>query len=137
MVPAIATLDGVQVGPPVDDSPCDQVAAVGVSDGVVRGVSSQIDQGFSVPILGVAGEQIEFRYWRAAEGKEYFPKYKVREDGVVNEYTKYTMQANDQIGSFSPGGEVELILLEFEFDPCSTCTKWTVFVGTNPTLTIP
>ena len=90
MVPAIASLDGVQVGPPVD-GPCDEVAAVGVSDGVVRGVSSQIDQGFSVPILGVAGEQIEFRYWRAAEGKEYFPKYKVREGGVVNEYKLYTM----------------------------------------------
>ena len=126
MVPAIATLDGVQIGPPVEDSPCDQVAAIGVIDGLVRGVSTQIDQGFSVPILGNAGEQIEFRYWRAAEGKEYFPKYRVREEGVVNEYTTYTMKTNGQIGSFADGGAVELILLEFEFSPCSTCTKFAV-----------
>ena len=133
MVPAIVTLDGVQIGHPIEDSPCDQIAAIGVSDGVVRGVSTQIDQGFSVPIIGTVGEQIEFRYWRAAEGKEYFPRIRVLKDGVEDEYTTYTMVANGQIGSFAPGGAAELILLGF--DPCSTCSKYMLAIA--PGFTFP
>ena len=55
MVPATASLNGAQIGPPVDSS-CDEVASVGVSDGIVRGISTQIDQGFSVPIIGRRAE---------------------------------------------------------------------------------
>ena len=66
MVPAFVTLDGVQIGHPVDtrpgEHPCDQIASVGVDDGTVRGVSSHIMAGFSVPIIGNVGELIEFRY---------------------------------------------------------------------------
>ena len=65
-VPAIVTLDGIQIGHPVDkrpgEHPCDQIASVGVDDGTVRGVSSHIRTGFSVPIIGNVGELIEFRY---------------------------------------------------------------------------
>ena len=92
MVPAIVTLDGAQIGHPVEDSPCDQIAGIGVSDGVVRGISTEIDQGFTVPIIGTVGEQIEFKYWRAVDRKEYFSEY------------RYTMEANGQIGSFAPAG---------------------------------
>ena len=47
MVPAIVTLDGVQIGHPVDKAPdgttsCDQIAAIGVADGIVRGLSHHI-----------------------------------------------------------------------------------------------
>ena len=65
-VPVIVTLDGVQIGHPVDtrpgEHPCDQIASVGVDDGTVRGVSTHIYTGFSVPIFGNDGELIEFRY---------------------------------------------------------------------------
>ena len=69
IVPAIVTLDGVQIGHPVDtrpgELPCDQIASVGVDDGTVRGVANHIRTGFSVPIIGNVGELIEFR-WNAA-----------------------------------------------------------------------
>ena len=66
MVPAIVTLDGVQIGHPVETVPdgttsCDEIASLGVDDGIVRGVSSRIELGFSVPIIGIADELIEFR----------------------------------------------------------------------------
>ena len=66
MVPAIVTLDGVQIGHPVETGPsgttsCDEIASLGVDDGIVRGVSVRINQGFSVPIIGNGGELIEFR----------------------------------------------------------------------------
>jgi len=79
MIPAIVTLNGVQIGsrnPDGTRSPCDQLASIGAADGIVRGVSSHIPSGFSVPIIGNAGEMIEFRYWNAAEGKEYFSEYR-------------------------------------------------------------
>ena len=103
MLPAIVTLDGVQIGHPVETATggsaiCDQVASIDVSDRVVRGVSARIESGYYVPIIGKAGELIEFRYWKATEGKEY-----------VSEY-RYTMQDNGQIGSLAPGGAFELVL---------------------------
>ena len=66
MVPAIVTLDGVQIGHPVETGPfgtksCDEIASLGVDDGIVRGVSTRIGLGFSIPIIGNAGELIEFR----------------------------------------------------------------------------
>jgi len=93
MAPGIVTLNGVQIGHPVETGPdgttsCDQIASIGMDDGVVRGVSSHVNIGFSVPIIGDAGELIEFRYWNAAEGKEYFSEF------------RYTMQDNGQLGSY-------------------------------------
>ena len=66
MVPAIVTLDGVQIGHPVETGPfgtksCDEIASLGVDDGIVRGVSTHTELGFSVPIIGNTGELIEFR----------------------------------------------------------------------------
>ena len=66
MVPAFVTLDGVQIGHPVvdgvsDQDACDQIAAIGVADGIVRGVSHHISKGFSLGIVGTGGEMIEFR----------------------------------------------------------------------------
>ena len=66
MVPAIVTLDGVQIGHPVDEASdgttsCDQVAAIGVADGIVRGVSHHIGKGFAIGLVGTGGELIEFR----------------------------------------------------------------------------
>merc|ERR1719424_1894968 len=117
MMPAIVTLDGVQIGHPVETewfqdvlgsmTSCDEIAALGVDDGIVRGVSVRINQGFSVPIIGNGGELIEFRYWNANQGKEYFSEY------------RYTMRNHGQIGSFVAGGEFELVLRETPF--CDTC----------------
>ena len=65
-MPVIVTLDGVQIGHPVDNGvsdqdSCDQIAAIGVADGIVRGVSHHISKGFSLGILATSGEMIEFR----------------------------------------------------------------------------
>ena len=66
LLPGIVTLNGTQIGHPVETGPdgttsCDQIASLGVDDGIVRGVSSRIELGFSVPIIGIADELIEFR----------------------------------------------------------------------------
>ena len=47
MIPAFVTLDGVQIGHPVEvqsdgSRSCDEVAAIGVADGIVRGLSHHI-----------------------------------------------------------------------------------------------
>ena len=125
MVPAIPMLDGVQIGHPVETGPggakfCDQIASIGVEDGIVRGVSFQIDTGFSVPIIGNAGELIEFRYWNGAIGKEYFSEY------------RYTMVDSGQIGSFAPGGTFKLVLRETPYcTPCESCTNYLLDLGTS------
>ena len=100
MLPGIVTLNGSQVERPVQaGSACDQIASVGVADGIVRGVSSHIDTGFSVPIIGSAEELIEFRYWSAAEGKEYFSEY------------RYTMEDDGQLWRRLPeGGDMPAML---------------------------
>ena len=71
MTPAIVHLDGVGIGFPFDGSSsedtCDQLVAIGVADGLVRGTSYAIRNGFSLGMIGTAGELIEFRYWNAAE----------------------------------------------------------------------
>ena len=66
MVPAFVTLDGVQIGHPVDkasdgSTSCDQIAAIGVADGIVRGVSHHVGKGFALGFVGTSGELIEFR----------------------------------------------------------------------------
>ena len=67
IVPAFVMLDGVRIGHPVEKRPdgstsCDEIASLGVDDGIVRGVSFRIDElGFEVPIIGNNGELIEFR----------------------------------------------------------------------------
>ena len=102
MMPAYVTLDGVQIGYPEDGTTqktsCDQIAAVrGTS---VRGTSGLITQGFSVGIIGTAGEEIEFKYWNEANQQEYSVEF------------RYTMEANGLVGSFnqSQGGAQELVL---------------------------
>ena len=122
MVPAIVTLNGVQIGHPVEAGPdgqgkehgtdgstsCDEIAAIGVRDGVVRGVSSLIVSGFSIGMIGDHGEQIEFRYWNSKQGKEYFIDY------------QYTMASNEQVGSFGKGKEINLVLSDtYACKPCA------------------
>lgn len=125
MVPAIPMLDGVQIGHPVEAGPdgasfCDQIASFGVEDGIVRGVSFHIQTGFAVPIIGNAGELIEFRYWNGAIGKEYFSEY------------RYTMVDSGQIGSFAPGGAFQLVLRETPYCPlCGSCTNYLLDLGTT------
>jgi len=128
MVPAIVSLNGVQIGHPVEAGPdgqgkehgidgstsCDEIAAIGVRDGVVRGVSSLVSSGFSIGIIGDHGEQIEFRYWNSKQGKEYFADY------------LYTMASNEQVGSFGKGKEINLVLSEtYTCKPCaSRCSHY-------------
>ena len=80
MSPVIVTLDGVQIAPGAGASwkttSCDEFAAIGVADGIVRGTGFRVDAGFSASIIGEPGELIEFRYWNAAEGKEYFSGFR-------------------------------------------------------------
>ena len=66
LLPGIVTLNGTQIGHPVETGPdgttsCDQIVALGVNDSIVRGVSTLIEAGFSVPFIGNTGELIEFR----------------------------------------------------------------------------
>ena len=61
---------------------------------------------------------LEFRYWNANEGKEYFSEY------------RYTMVDRGRIGSFAPGEEFKLVLRETPFcDTCRSCTKYMISVG--------
>ena len=93
MVPATVQLDGNPIGYPGDGTSmkatCDQIAAFG-PNGLVRGVSTTIEAGFSLAFLGTAGELITFQYWDGV--KEY--------DSEV----QYTMEANGAIGSFQGCG---------------------------------
>jgi len=130
MVPAIVTLNGVQIGHPVEAGPdgqgkehgtdgstsCDEIAAIGVRDGVVRGVSSLIASGFSIGMIGDHGEQIEFRYWNSKQGKEYFVD------------SQYTMASNEQVGSFAKGKEINLVLSDkYLCKPCANrCSHYLV-----------
>lgn len=110
MSPAIVTLDGTQIGYPVDGTTstttCDQVAAIGVADGLVRGTSDYISTGFAVGIIGTAGETIEFRYWNAASQTEYYIEF------------RYVMVAGGTIGSFSSPKELVLSATPFCY-PCA------------------
>jgi len=97
---ATVTLDGVQIGYPVDGTTkttsCDQIAAIGVTDGIVRGTSTHVNLGFTLGIVGTAEEQIEFKYWSAAEEKEYHVPF------------QYKMVGGGQIGSFGALHELAL-----------------------------
>jgi hypothetical protein len=110
MSPSIVTLDGTQTGYPVDGTTstttCDQVAAIGVADGLVRGTSDYISTGFAVGIIGTAGETIEFRYWNAASQTEYYVEF------------RYVMVAGGTIGSFSSPKELVISATPFCY-PCA------------------
>ena len=127
MTPAVVTLDGAQIGYPVDGTTqttsCDQIAAIGVADGVVRGVSTFVTAGFALGIIGEAGEQIEFKYWNGAQQKEY------NAQGLFDTSTvsqTYTMKAGGNLGSFAKGGAQELVLSVAPFcKPCeSGCSHY-------------
>ena len=129
MVPAFVTLDGAQIGYPVDGTTettsCDQIAAIVMTDGVevVRGVSTLIDTGYSLAFLGTAGDQIEFKYWNGAQQKEY------NAQGLFDTSTvsqTYTMKAGGNLGSFAKGGAQELVLSVAPFcKPCeSGCSHY-------------
>jgi len=116
-VPIVVTLDGTQIGFPVDGTTtttsCDQIAAIGVNDGNVRGVSFLITAGFSLGFIGVSDEDIEFKYWNGLEKKEYFVKF------------VYSMVANGQGGTFAD--PFELVLSETPFcRPCSSCSHYSI-----------
>ena len=120
---AVVTFNGVQIGYPVDKTPvgpdgktCDQVAAIGAVDGTVRGVSSTVDRGFSFGIIGKRNDLIEFRYWNAAEGKEYFSEY------------RYKLNENNPLGSYGSDGPFELVLRETPYcPPCASCTHFSLY----------
>ncbi len=111
MSPAITTLDGTQIGYPVDGTTatttCDQIAAIGVADGLVRGTSDYISSGFALGIIGTAGETIEFRYWNDVQQQEYYVEF------------RYVMVAGGTIGSFSSPKELVLSIAPFCY-PCET-----------------
>ena len=99
MVPASVSLDGAAFGFPSDGTTekntCDELAAVGV-DGVIRGVSSPIEQGFALGFIATIGEQVLFKYWNGKQKQEYEVKY------------DFTMTKNAQLGSFGKPLVLEL-----------------------------
>ena len=119
MVPAFVTLDGVQIGHPVvdgvsDQDACDQIAAIGVADGIVRGVSHHISKGFSLGIVGTGGEMIEFRYYSAARKKVFYSDFRLK------------MEDNKQIGSFRKPFELVLRETPLCADTCAKCSHFLV-----------
>ena len=99
MVPASVTLDGAPFGFPSDGTTekntCDELAAVG-PDGVIRGVSTPIEQGFALGFIATIGEQMAFKYWNGKQKQEYEVKYEVK------------MTKNAQLGSFNKPLVLEL-----------------------------
>ena len=95
VVPAVVvdTSDELPMGFPSDGTSaattCDQLIAVGVSDGKVRGTSDYLSSGFTLAYLGTAGEEIEFRFWHAASQTEYYSRDRV------------TMMADGRLGNLS------------------------------------
>ena len=115
MLPGIVTLNGSQVGHPVQaGSACDQIASVGVADGIVRGLSHHIGKGFSVGIVGTGGELIEFRYWNAAKKKLYYSDY------------RFKMDDNAQVGSFKKPFELVLRETPLCTNPCAKCSHFLI-----------
>ena len=90
-MPATLTLDGVPYGYPGDGTPekdtCDQIAAVG-PDGVIRGVSTPIQQGHALGWIATAGEQMAFKYWNGEQQQEHDVQFKT------------TMEQNLALGGF-------------------------------------
>ena len=100
MVPAFVTLNGAKIGRPVDGTTkktsCDQIVALGVADGLVRGTSSLVGMGFSLGFIGTVGERIKFKYWNALQKQEYDVQF------------QYTMEAGGFIGGFASPKELVL-----------------------------
>ena len=99
MVPVSVSLDGAAFGYPSDGTTekktCDELAAVG-GDGVIRGVSSPIEQGFALGFIATIGEQVHFKYWNGKQKQEYEVKY------------DFQMRKNAQLGSFNKPLVLEL-----------------------------
>lgn len=119
MAPAIVTLDGVQIGHPIDKAPdgtssCDQIAAIGVADGVVRGLSHHIRTGFSVGFVGTGGELIEFRYWNARKKKLFYSDF------------RFKMDDSAHVGSFKKPFELVLSETPLCANPCAKCSHFLV-----------
>ena len=99
MVPVSVSLDGAAFGYPSDGTTekktCDELAAVG-GDGVIRGVSSPIEQGFALGFIATIGEQVHFKYWNGKQKQEYEVKY------------DFQMTKNAQLGSFGKPLVLEL-----------------------------
>ena len=136
---ARATLDGDKFGyghsPLVDgkqmETSCDQIAAFGVIDRVIRGTSILVNKGFSLGMIGNTGDEIEFKYWSAEKEKEYFVYGKFKGPNFNDEPT-YKMANGGSLGSWVPGKELKLRLCETRpCDPCAnSCTKLS-FNGDN------
>lgn len=99
MVPASVSLDGKPFGFPSDGTTekntCDELAAVG-ADGVIRGVSSPIEQGFALGFIATIGEPGHFKYWNGKTKQEYEVEY------------DFKMSKNAQLGSFGKPLVLEL-----------------------------
>jgi len=82
MAPATVMLEGTPIGYPNDETlktTCDQIAAFG-SDGTVLGVSTLIDQGFSLAFFGQAGDLITFKYSDGTATYDAMENYTMGED---------------------------------------------------------
>ena len=103
---ATVMLNGTQIGYPSDGTTrtttCDQIAAIGVADGLVRGASDIISKGFAVAIVGTAGDLIEFKYWNGLLQQEY------------DVHFNYTLVAGGVVGSFASPQELALNHSHFE-----------------------
>ena len=103
---ATVMLNGDQIGYPIDGTThtttCDQIAAIGVADGLVRGTSDIISKGFAVSILGTAEDLIAFKYWNGLLQQEY------------DVHFSYTMVAGGMVGSFASPQELTLNHSHFE-----------------------
>jgi hypothetical protein len=84
----VLTLDGVPYGWPNNGySHCDQLAALG-PDGVVRGIGTNVTQGWNIGTLGTVGERIWFRFYDHAAGVARTSDYTfvMQDDASISTY---------------------------------------------------
>jgi len=117
---AAVLLNGDQIGYPIDGTmpttSCDQVAAIGVVDGLVRGTSDTVSDGFAVGIIGKHGEKIKFKYWSALEQREYDVPW------------QYTLVPGDKLGSIASTP----LQLEVSATPvCNPCESGCSHINSN------
>jgi hypothetical protein len=105
MDPVTFTLNGDPFGwPESGRSTYDQLAALHVSSGVVRGLASHSAQGFNLGITGNQGDLIDFRFWDSFALRTLYPKF------------QYFLKDGDNLGAMT----LELSETEHHF-ACSTC----------------
>jgi hypothetical protein len=83
------TLDGNVYGWPSGvHHPCDQFAAVG-PNGIVRGIGTNVTQGWNIGILGTVGERIFFKYYEHATGMVRTSEYTfiMQDDALISTYS--------------------------------------------------